>query len=160
MVFHQLSFHKTFWPHERGKKNPLAVTDDKRESERARAIPSLSLSRGRTQQRLFRERVLRARLSVVSLTGDERGGKVCDTVFFLWKKRERVKNTRTNERKRVVFLLKKKKKKEESKFFTRTLSHKESLCLCVSVSLSRARVRERERESRTLVEGYVEGTGV
>ena len=51
VVFHQLSFSR-FDHHERGKKNPLALTDDKRESERERAIPSLSLSRG-THQRLF-----------------------------------------------------------------------------------------------------------
>jgi len=80
VVFHQLSFSR-FDHHERGKKNPLALTDDKRESERERAIPSLSLSRG-THQRLFWERV-RARLSVVSLTGEKRGGKVWYSFFSL-----------------------------------------------------------------------------
>ena len=84
VVFHQLSFSKTVLTtaKEKGKKNPLALkTDDKRESERERAIPSLSLSRGRTQQRLFWERV-RARLSVVSLTGEKIGGKVWYSFFF------------------------------------------------------------------------------
>ena len=80
------------------------------------------------------------------LRGRKEGAK-CAIKFFFFEIKERVKNTRTNERKRVVSFIEKKKKKEESKFFTRTLSHKESLCLCVSVSLSRARVRERKRES-------------
>ena len=68
--------------------------------------------------------------------------------FFFEIFKERVKNTRTNERKRGVFFIEKKEEKRGVKVFTRTLSHKEeSLCLCVSASLSRARVRERKRES-------------
>ena len=69
-------------------------------------------------------------------------------VFFLFRWVEKESKKYTNEReKKSSFFIEKKKKKEESKFFTRTLSHKESLCLCVSVSLSRVRVRERKRES-------------
>jgi len=100
----------TFWPPRKGqKKNPLALTDDKRESERERAIPSLSLSRG-TQQRLFWERV-RARLSVVSLTGEKRGGKVCNKIFFLWNKRESKKYTNEREKKSSFFYWKKEEKR-------------------------------------------------
>jgi hypothetical protein len=68
--------------------------------------------------------------------------------FFFEIFKERVKNTRTNERKRVVFFIEKKKKKEESKFFTRTLSHKESLCLFVSFESESEREREKERVER------------
>jgi hypothetical protein len=69
--------------------------------------------------------------------------------FFFEIFKERVKNTRTNERKRGVFFIeKKKKKKEESKFFTRTLSHKESLCLFVSFESESEREREKERVER------------
>lgn len=69
--------------------------------------------------------------------------------FFFEIFKERVKNTRTNERKRGVFFTeKKKKKKEESKFFTRTLSHKESLCLFVSFESESEREREKERVER------------
>lgn len=40
--------------------------------------------------------------------------------------------------------MRKKKKKEESKFFTRTLSRKESPCLCVSFESESERERKRE----------------
>ena len=59
--------------------------------------------------------------------------------FFFEIIKERVKNTRTNERKGSFFLLKKKKKKKEgeSKFFTRTLSLVKRLCVSVSLCLFR-----------------------
>ena len=77
-------FKKTFWPPRKGqKKNPLALKPTTRESQResAQSPLCLSLSRG-THQRLFWERV-RARLSVVSLTGEKRGGKVWYSFFSL-----------------------------------------------------------------------------
>ena len=85
VVFHQLSF---------SKKNVLTTTKgakkkssrfnrrQERVRERARNPLSVSLSWEDATKALLRQRV-RARLSVVSLTGEKRGGKVCDTVFFL-----------------------------------------------------------------------------
>ena len=83
--------------------------------------------------------------------------KWCRVVFFLFRWVEKESKKYTNEReKKSSFFIEKKKKKEESKFFTRTLSHKESLCLCVSVSLSRAREKERvERWSKGTSKGPV-----
>jgi hypothetical protein len=70
---------------------------------------------------------------------------------------KRVKNTRTNERKRGVFFTeKKKKKKEESKFFTRELFLvKKSLCVSVSLFVSFESESEREKER---VERWSKGT--
>ena len=147
VVFHQLSFHKTFWPRKGQKKSSRCNRRQERGRESARNPLSVSLSWEDATKTLLRAR---ASASVCRLAhgGEKRGQSVIQFFFFEIFK-ERVKNTRTNERKRGVFFIeKKKKKKEESKFFTRrTLSRKESLCLCVSVSLSRVRVRERKRES-------------
>ena len=79
--------------------------------------------------------------------------------FFFEIFKERVKNTRTNERKRGVFFTeKKKKKKEESKFFTRELFLvKKSLCVSVSLFVSFESESEREREKER-VERWSKGT--
>jgi hypothetical protein len=66
----------------------------------------------------------------------------------LKEKRESKKYTNEREKKKGVFFIEKKKKKEESKFFTRTLSHKESLCLFVSFESESEREREKERVER------------
>lgn len=63
--------------------------------------------------------------------------------FFFEIIKERVKNTRTNERKSSFLLKKKRKKRSQSSSLELFLIKS----LCVSLSLSRARVRERKRES-------------
>ena len=69
--------------------------------------------------------------------------------FFLFRWVEKESKKYTNEReKKSSFFIEKKKKKEESKFFTRTLSHKESLCLFVSFESESEREREKERVER------------
>jgi hypothetical protein len=78
--------------------------------------------------------------------------------FFFEIFKERVKNTRTNERKRGVFFIeKKKKKKEESKFFTRELFLVKK-SLCVSVSLFVSFESESEREKERVERGWSKGT--
>jgi len=69
--------------------------------------------------------------------------------FFFEIFKERVKNTRTNERKRVVFFIEKKRRKKRSQSSSLELFLIKSLC--VSLSLSRARVRERERKRESNV---------
>ena len=79
VVFINYVFQKNVLTTTKGaKKNPLAfLTDDKRESERERAIPSLSLSLvGRIEGSSEKSACERVCLSVVSLTGEKRGGKV------------------------------------------------------------------------------------
>jgi hypothetical protein len=149
VVFHQLSFHKTFhegkretkekekrrkkrkeglfvkfitspviWKYglgsilsRKGQKKSSRFKNRRQERvrERARNPLSVSLSWEDATKALLRAR---ASASVCRLAhgGEKRGQSVIQFFFFEIFK-ERVKNTRTNERKRVVFFIEKKEEK-------------------------------------------------
>lgn len=77
--------------------------------------------------------------------------------FFFEIFKERVKNTRTNERKRVVFFIEKKEEKRGVKVLhSNSFSYKESLCLRVSFESESEREKERvERWSKGTSKGPV-----